>query len=138
MTVLEQIFREYRTPSRLEQNLPVFAMLSQSGKRLKEKAARLADSLHIPEKDAVIQLESCDSQVGGGALPGEVIESCGVTVRGKTIACEELEEKLRKGKPPVICRVEKDRIWLDMRTIQDEEIPQVAERLNKIFGDMHI
>lgn len=138
VTVLEQIFREYRTPSRLDQNLPVFAMLSQSVEQLKEKAVRLADSLHIPEKDAVVQVEPCASQVGGGALPGEVIESFGVTVQGKTITCEELEERLRKGNPPVICRVEKDRIWLDMRTIQEEEIPQAAERMNKIFGDTHL
>ena len=138
VTVLEQVFREYRTPSRLDQNLPVFAMLSQSVEQLKEKAVRLADSLHIHEKDAVIQVEPCASQVGGGALPGEVIESFGVTVQGKTITCEELEERLRKGNPPVICRVEKDRIWLDMRTIQEEEIPQAAERMNKIFGDTHL
>lgn len=138
VTVLEQIFREYRTPNRLKENLPVLAMMARKLPELKEKAERLAASLQGLEQAAEIEVVPCRSQVGGGALPGEYMDSFGVAVQGKEIPCQEIERRLRTGALPVIGRVEKDRVWLDVRTIQEEEIPEVSRRLKKIFGENYV
>jgi L-seryl-tRNA(Ser) seleniumtransferase len=43
-----------------------------------------------------------------------------------------IEEKLRGGDPPIISRVEKDQVLLDMRTIQEAELKTVANAIKAI------
>ncbi len=45
-------------------------------------------------------------------------------------------ERLRKGEPPVIARINKDEFILDMRTIFDEEIPLLARCIEKAFVEI--
>jgi L-seryl-tRNA(Ser) seleniumtransferase len=45
-----------------------------------------------------------------------------------------LEENLRKGDPPVVARISKDEVILDMRTVFDEEIPLLAASIEKALG----
>ena len=48
------------------------------------------------------------------------------------LSAQELEAALRRNAPPVIARIERDRLLLDLRTVfedQDEEIFCAFERL---------
>jgi len=42
-----------------------------------------------------------------------------------------LEENFRKGDPPIISRISKEELILDMRTVSDEEIPLLAAGIEK-------
>jgi L-seryl-tRNA(Ser) seleniumtransferase len=44
-----------------------------------------------------------------------------------------LEEELRKGDPPIISRISKEELILDMRTIFDQEIPLLAAGIEKVL-----
>ncbi|MEJ2009650.1 MAG: L-seryl-tRNA(Sec) selenium transferase, partial [Acidobacteriota bacterium] len=55
-----------------------------------------------------------------------------VTVARSGVSAEQLEAALRRNAPPVIARVERDRLLLDLRTVfeeQDAEIVRAFERL---------
>lgn len=39
---------------------------------------------------------------------------------------EDLEARLRTGDPPVVGRISKGKLLLDMRTVRDEELPGLA------------
>ena len=66
------------------------------------------------------------SQVGGGALPLQELPTIVVAVKPAGFSVDGLEEILRKGNPPIISRISKEELILDMRTLLDEEIPLLA------------
>jgi len=46
----------------------------------------------------------------------------------------DLEEKLRKTSLPVIGRIEEDHFLLDMRTVADDEVLALSQRLLSAFN----
>jgi L-seryl-tRNA(Ser) seleniumtransferase len=42
---------------------------------------------------------------------------------------EDLEERLRRGTPPVVARIGKGKLLLDMRTVADREVAELAAAL---------
>ena len=63
------------------------------------------------------------SEVGGGSFPDMVIPSVGLALRPGTMTIDGLEKRLRHLPVPVVARIEKEALILDMRTIlaQDEK-----------------
>jgi L-seryl-tRNA(Ser) seleniumtransferase len=66
------------------------------------------------------------SSPGGGAMPEVEIPTACVAVSHPHIRVEELEARLRKGIPPVVGRIAKGKLLLDMRTVRDGELAELA------------
>jgi L-seryl-tRNA(Ser) seleniumtransferase len=92
---------------------PVRTMLETPIEALRVRAERLADRLGAAGVDA--RAVHCDAAVGGGAAPGVVLPSAAVSVPA-TVA-----EPLRRGRPPVVGRVEDSRCLLDLRTVAEAD-----------------
>lgn len=103
----------YRDPERARREIPVLAMLDAAPGVLAARARRLADAVDGEIVDAV-------ARVGGGALPLLELEGPAVALPD---APEPLARALRLGDPPVVGRIAADRLLLDPRTLQDDEIP---------------
>ena len=80
----------------------------------------------------VAQVTDGHSMVGGGSLPEETLPTKLVSIRlsGKNGVpgarrVKKLAERLRRQDPPVIARIEKDSLILDLRTV----LPSEDERL---------
>ncbi|MEO0081705.1 MAG: L-seryl-tRNA(Sec) selenium transferase [candidate division WOR-3 bacterium] len=73
------------------------------------------------------------SEIGGGSLATERLESRVVAVRPVGLSCDELARRMRRSKPPVFGRVENDEYVLDFRTIRRDEVPLVAQALLAAF-----
>jgi L-seryl-tRNA(Ser) seleniumtransferase len=67
------------------------------------------------------------SEVGGGSLPMEKIPTKCVAIEPLVGSAAFLEEGLRRFEIPVISRISKDRVFLDPRTIQEEDIEIVRD-----------
>jgi L-seryl-tRNA(Ser) seleniumtransferase len=74
--------------------------------------------------------------VGGGALPLQELPTMVVAIKPLKFSVNDLEENLRKGEPPIISRISKDELILDMRTVFDEEIPLLAAGIEKTLTQM--
>ena len=61
-----------------------------------------------------------EATFGGGALPGVVVPSFGVALGARDGKPDALAAALRSGSPPVIGRIEHDRVILDLRTVEPE------------------
>jgi L-seryl-tRNA(Ser) seleniumtransferase len=61
-----------------------------------------------------------------------VIPTCLVALVPGRLSANTIEQKLRDDDPPVLSRVEKDQVLLDVRTIQDAELKIVAQAIRKI------
>ena len=62
-------------------------------------------------------------------MPEVEIPTACVAVSHPHIPVEELEARLRKGTPPVVGRIAKGTLLLDMRTVRDGELAELAAAL---------
>ncbi len=132
LVALEQILRIYRDPAAAVREIPTLCMMTAPVEDQKRRARRLAARLRRQCPDSV-KFTLCDtvSKAGGGALPLQQIASSGVAVTSETgsFSAARLEERLRKGEPSVIVRVEHDRVVMDVRTVRDREFPVMAQAM---------
>ncbi len=76
-----------------------------------------------------MRVERSFSSPGGGAMPEVEIPTACVAVSPAGMRVEELDARLRTGIPPVLGRITKGRLLLDMRTVRDEELAELAAAL---------
>jgi L-seryl-tRNA(Ser) seleniumtransferase len=93
-------------------NIPVWMMISETQDEIEPRAHRWAESIGRGE------IIAGHSTVGGGSLPGEVLPTWLLAI--PTSHPDRVLARLRQRKPPVIARVEKDRVLLDPRTVLKE------------------
>ena len=80
-----------------------------------------------------LSLRSCESQIGGGSLPGEFIKSSAVVIKANNMSTSKLEEKLRFSDIPIICRTVDDMLLLDLRTVDNDDFDTIANTLGGIL-----
>lgn len=118
----------YQDEDRAFARIPVLRMLSRPLSDLQESAERLARELASAlAENANVRVDTVMSQVGGGALPTEQLPSYAVVVSLHSSSAAECVRKLRLGTHPVIARVTKEEVILDVRTIEDEQFTELIE-----------
>jgi len=111
----------------LADHVPTVRMIARDAETLRHAAAKLADLLR--DTGLAIAVEPCTSTVGGGAMPTAELPSFAVTLGGRS--ADDLDRQLRGAEVPVIARIDDGRVWLDLRTIADDELPLVALALRR-------
>jgi L-seryl-tRNA(Ser) seleniumtransferase len=129
LAALEAILFEYADPDRAVRNIPTLRMLLEKPESIKARAERLAAGLKKHLKKARIEVVEECSEAGGGSLPGVSLLSYAVSIRPAGVGVNAVEEKLRKGTPPVIARIKEDSLLFDARTIGEDEIPVLISRI---------
>lgn len=135
ISLLYNTFKAYFDEEMMKQNIPVIRMLSLKSDLLKERAEALKNRLILDREDVEIRVEPCSSQVGGGSLPMELIDSYALSIRINNGSVNELEKKLRLSEDHIIARIQEDALIMDMRTLFESEIEIVANRLNAIWRE---
>jgi L-seryl-tRNA(Ser) seleniumtransferase len=107
------------------QKIPVWRMISMSLSDIQDRANKFVDQL----RSSGFSVDVIDGQstIGGGSLPGETLPTklVAVTVNKP----DQYLEKLRHTNPPVIARIENDRVVFDLRTVDDlQALLEVVER----------
>jgi L-seryl-tRNA(Ser) seleniumtransferase len=121
LAALDATLRLYRNPQQALQQIPLLAMVSTSIENLHNRADRLA-----PQMAAATVIETAEpvedtAQLGGGSVPAQDIPTWCVALTPHGISVDELAKFLRTGMPPVVGRVSRDRLLLDLRTVLPEQ-----------------
>jgi L-seryl-tRNA(Ser) seleniumtransferase len=69
------------------------------------------------------------SLIGGGSTPDQSLETWLISIASADVVA--LEQRLRAGEPPVIARIERDRLLLDLRTVFPEEEKELVAALRR-------
>ena len=99
--------------------IPVLAMLGCDPSELAKRTEQLASLTH----GSVVQMPGA---AGGGSLPGLELDGPAVALPCPPDGAQALADRLRRGDPPVLARVHRDRVLLSARTLTDEEITLVG------------
>jgi L-seryl-tRNA(Ser) seleniumtransferase len=99
--------------------LPIWNMLGAAADAM---AARAKSWQHrLMERGIAVDLVLAESTVGGGSLPGERLPTTAVAIASHPGRAADLLRRLREHEPPVIGRIEQDRVLLDPRTVLPDE-----------------
>ena len=104
--------------------LPVWRFLERSQEECKRLAEMLMDGM--PE---YIHIKQDVSLVGGGASPERVLPTWVLEISTPDAAACAYE--LRVGTPAIMTRVHRERVLLDVRTIEVEDVHDIKERLRR-------
>jgi L-seryl-tRNA(Ser) seleniumtransferase len=134
LAALESTLLLYHDEKRAMEEIPTLRMLSLDTSGLKKRGRRLMKRLSgMMNEKMTFTLKEDVSQVGGGALPLQELPTIVVAIKPHDISVNSLEENLRKEEPPIISRISKEELILDMRTVFDEEIPFLAAGIEKVL-----
>lgn len=114
-----------------EQEVPVWRMIATPAEAIKRRAKRWQSLLEAPAS-----VEPCRSAIGGGSLPGETLPSWALALSSPALpgSPEEVTQQLRDGEPPVVARIEEDRVLLDPRTVSPEEEEALLRGVRAALG----
>jgi L-seryl-tRNA(Ser) seleniumtransferase len=133
LLALEETLRIYRDEQAALREIPTLRMILQPYKALKANARRLMRMIgDLDPGNFSLALSDGDSKVGGGALPLLSLPSSLVSLSPGKLSANTMEDWLRAYDPPIIARVEKERVLLDVRTIQDKEMKTVAQAIRAL------
>ncbi len=96
--------------------IPVWRMISLPLDEISQQARSFARQLQAAGFTA--DVSDGQSTIGGGSLPGETLPTqlVALTVNNPV----DFLARLRRGDPPVVARIENDRVVFDLRTVMDE------------------
>ena len=116
LAYLAATLRCYEDPNTLTEHIPLLSQLTTPLEELTLRAETLQQTLAplLPDYEVAVADSQC--QIGSGALPDQRIPSKAVTLRHpQAKAVRQLNAQLRALRTPVIGRIHKDTLWLDMR-----------------------
>jgi L-seryl-tRNA(Ser) seleniumtransferase len=127
IAALAAVLRLYLDPDRLVERLPTLRALARPAEQLRAMAERLRNAVAAMLVGSyVVELQSCDSQIGSGALPTKRIASLGLGItpiakkRSGGLGVKELAAAFRNLPVPVIGRIQDGSFILDLRCLEDE------------------
>ena len=100
--------------------------------RAKSLYNKIIENIDIDSEGCKLEIVDSYSEVGGGSLPLEKIPTKCIKISFEDKDIIALERALREYEIPIITRVYKESLFIDLRTIRDEELNIVADGLS--FG----
>ena len=126
LAALEGTLIEYLA-GRADRTVPVACMIAMDAETIEARAQVLADRLVASGWQ--VALVSGSSAIGGGSAPGVELPTVLIALTRANVSADQLEQQLRALDPPVIARIENDRVVLDLRTVLEMQDTQLADLL---------
>lgn len=131
---LEATLRIYLDEKKAIKDIPTLRMLTYTMEELYKKVKVLFDLLNNLNLDAKISVEDDFSQVGGGSMPIEKLNTYVISIIPNKMSVSSLERKLRLSSSNIIGRIYGNKYILDIRTIFEDEFEIIAKELNILIG----
>ncbi|MFZ3056535.1 MAG: L-seryl-tRNA(Sec) selenium transferase [Smithella sp.] len=133
LAALEATLMHYLNPAQAVKKLRALKALTEPVTAVKKHAEKLITKLQEENFDSLkFTLREDFAAAGGGSLPTQKIPTVLVAVKNKKMTANKMEEKLRQLDVPVIVRVDKDEILLDLRTVAEDDFAFIIEGLKQI------
>ncbi len=117
------------------EDVSLWEIILQPKEAIDKKINRLMRSIKSPLKKDMVKKLALFSTFGGGALPGAALQSAGIQIEIPGISAESIAASLIKAEVPVIGYIVDGRFTLDLRTIRGDELPALAEAIDRLIAD---
>ena len=110
--------------------IPAVRMMRIGKDEIRQRASMMAATLRIA--GLAVELRDGESVLGGGAAPGSVLPTVLISIASGRLSAEDMANELRHHDPPVVARVEEDRLMVDLRTVFPEQEASLTAALSKL------
>ena len=132
---LEATLGSYRF-GRAASEIPVVRMIALTRESLRARAQSLSRRLKAALPEGVrIQLMDGSSVVGGGSCPECRLPTTLIALGADRLSPNTIESRLRSQDPPIIVRLEEDRLLVDLRTVFPPQERALIDGLQKAVRD---
>lgn len=136
LAALDATLRLYADPALACEHLPVLKMLSLPLPELESRSLAFANRLRdIPGLQ--VDVQPSKAYVGGGSLPDVALPTWVIALESSTCSEEEFAMQLRQGSPPVVARIQHQRLLIDLRTVfpdQQDSLLQAIQTALTVAG----
>ena len=108
-------------------HIPVLAMLAQTEAELETRATTLGNLTGTGT------IAPSEAFAGGGALPQQRLASRALVLT-PPMGAQAAAAQLRAGRPAVVGRISEGRLWLDMLTVADTDLADLAAAITALFA----
>lgn len=113
--------------------IPVWRMIGASLDELRPRAAKWAEALRIA--GLACEVVEAESAIGGGSLPGVTLPTAALRVTPDAPTHpQKVAARLRQFTPPVVCRIDRDRLLFDPRTVLEDEEEDLLAAIRHAAG----
>lgn len=121
VAALEATLRLYLDEEKAVREIPIWRVLTTPLSRLQGRAETLAARLRDHLGEADVELLKGNSRIGGGALPTAEPPTVLISLRVPRVDPSVLAGRLRCGNPPVIVRLQQERLLIDLRAVEPDQ-----------------
>ncbi len=134
LAALEGTLKVYLKKQSLWEKIPVYKMMTEPAAGIKNKVEELSKRIspEIREKFNVRE-EELESQIGSGAFPVEKIPGFGLCFFSNDIDVEKIASYFRGLNPPIIGYINREKFYLNFRTINRMDAQTVLKAINRMF-----
>lgn len=110
--------------------VPTHRFIALSAIEIKERAENMISRLRPSSSDNLeLNTVAGDSVSGGGSAPTSRLPTVLISINHKRLTPNQIEASLRQSQPPVIGRIVDDEVLLDLRTVAEEEEPDIERAI---------
>jgi L-seryl-tRNA(Ser) seleniumtransferase len=113
-------------------DFPIYRAAASSLESLEERGNRILADVGPRAGKLTGSVEPTQATFGGGTSPEKGFASRALALSHEALSAETLAARLRSGSPPIVPRVEEERVLLDLRSIEPEEDALVAAALRAL------
>ena len=116
------------------QSIPLVRMLTATREEIERRAHAVAGALSdLPGLSC--RIIDGESTIGGGSASGSTLPTSLIVLESAVLEAQALAARLRQAAPPVIARIENDRVVLDLRTVAPDQDDAVIQAVQTVMRD---
>jgi L-seryl-tRNA(Ser) seleniumtransferase len=151
LAVLEAVLQIYMQAGDSPQDLPVYRMINETRAAAQSRAEQLMKLLQAEAsrqhslgttphatsesltfelaKGTHFEIRNSEGRTGSGALPEQDLPSVAVVLKFATKSAARVHKALRLGKPAVVAAVRDEKVWIDLKAVQNDDLGILAEKI---------
>jgi L-seryl-tRNA(Ser) seleniumtransferase len=133
LAALVATLKLYQPPNDPIERVPILRMITESKSSIARRARRVTTGLQAV-RGIEASLADGVSYAGGGALPMNELPTKLVRVAADSLSADALAAKLRLASPPVIGRISKNALNLDLRTVRPDQTRILIDAVRKALS----
>lgn len=129
---LEETLKAYLSGEGKTLELPTVRDIMKPYEEIQKQTEDFAAEMALQADTFQIDIKESASQIGGGTMPGVELPTCIAAISHEHYSAQQLSKKLRNCHPPIIARIEDEKVCLDFRTIDSSEMLEIVSGFQKL------
>lgn len=132
---LEETLKVYVAGGDAVKEIPTVRDITRNSDDIKRQAGSFITALESRTGDYNVELLAGVSQIGGGTMPEVEIPTYLAAISHDGMLAQQLAKRLRENRPPVIARIQDEKVCVDFRTVREDEMDEVIQAFIAIAAE---